>query len=748
MDRPMSLFAELKRRNVFKVGIAYAVVAWLVLQVSDVILNNIAAPGWVFRVIMLVLGIGFPVVLVFAWAFELTPEGLKRESEVDRSQSIATQTGRKLNTAILSLMALAIAYLLYDKFSGGPAAPASTPAQAQAQTAAATEAAPAPDSKVEVPRQSIAVLPFDNRSPDPNDAYFTEGIHDDLLTNLSHIGSLKVISRTSVSRYANTDKSIPEIAHELGVATVMEGAVQRAGNQVRINVQLIDAQTDEHLWAQIYDRELSTENLFAIQSEISESIARALEATLTPEEEQRVKQRPTQNLAAYEAYLRGRQLMARRESASLEQAKSEFQQAITLDPGFALAWVGLADTHHLLATYGTLSQKEASPIIQDALDRALAIDDRLGEAYASLGLLRANQGRWPEAEAAFKKAVALSPNYATAWHWYSNNLKRLPLRADEALEMAHRAAELDPNSPIIKLNLADAYATKGMYSVAVRQSQTILELEPGFPPALHALANWNSVNLGRFADGLAYIHQTVAADPGNPWPLVELHNFYQALGDPEAAAKARNRIAELAPDSVFLAQAEMEADVWRNNAPGFRETSDWILRQFRDEPGLPEFVGFLTLAMGDASRALQVYLTNEPGWTGPEKQEQLVNRYPTDACAVAWLLIDQSQAEPGQALLQKATRFLTEELPAVNEHADEFYPHICQMANGDREGALATMETMVAHKHLMFWDPVHRMPVFDPIRDDPRFIAATEEAHRRLAEQREQVRRMDEKPGP
>jgi len=744
----MSLFAELKRRNVFKVGIAYAVVAWLVLQVSDVILNNIAAPGWVFRVIMLVLGIGFPVVLVFAWAFELTPEGLKRESEVDRSQSIATQTGRKLNTAILSLMALAIAYLLYDKFSGGPAAPASTPAQAQAQTAAATEAAPAPDSKVEVPRQSIAVLPFDNRSPDPNDAYFTEGIHDDLLTNLSHIGSLKVISRTSVSRYANTDKSIPEIAHELGVATVMEGAVQRAGNQVRINVQLIDAQTDEHLWAQIYDRELSTENLFAIQSEISESIARALEATLTPEEEQRVNQKPTRNLAAYEAYLRGRQLMARRESASLEQAKAEFRQAVTLDPGFALAWVGLADTHHLLGTYGTLSQKEASPIIQDALDRALAIDDRLGEAYASLGLLRSNQGRWPEAEAAFKKAVALSPNYATAWHWYSNNLKRFPLRADEAIEMAHRAAELDPNSPIIKLNLADAYAAKGMYSVAVRQAQTILELEPGFPPALVALAGWDTFHLGRFVDGLAYMRQAVAADPGNPWPLVELHNLYQALGELEAAAKVRDRIAELAPDSLFLGEADMTADVWRNNAPGFRETSDWILRRFRDEPGEPEFVGWLSLVMGDASRALQVYLANEPGWTDTEQQDRLVNEWPSNACAVAWLLIDQDQAEAGQALLQRATRFLTKDLPAVNEHADEFYPHICQVANGDREGALATMETLAAHNHLIFWDVVHRMPVFDPIRDDPRFIAATDEAHRLLAEQREQVRRMDEKPGP
>ncbi len=264
----MSFIQELKRRNVFKVGIAYLVSCWLIIQVADILLENIGTPAWVLQTIFVVLGVGFFIAMFFAWAFELTPEGVKREKEVDRSQSIAPQTGKKLNNTILILMALAIGYLLFDKFSG-PAQSGSdhfsqqnsdqstnaneksalTPIEAIAQ--ANNEAEPT------ISKRSIAVLPFANRSRQEDDEFFVEGMHDDLLTNLARISALKVISRTSVLRYKDTELPIPEIAAALGVATIMEGAVQRSGDTVRINVQLIDAQTDEHLWAEIYDRELN-----------------------------------------------------------------------------------------------------------------------------------------------------------------------------------------------------------------------------------------------------------------------------------------------------------------------------------------------------------------------------------------------------------------------------------------------------------------------------------------------------------
>jgi len=254
----MSLFVELKRRNVFKVAIAYVVVAWLVLQVTDVMIDNIGAPDWVFRVILLVLGIGFPIALLFAWAFEMTPEGIKREHEVDRSQSITRQTGRKLDFIIIGVLVVALGYFVWEsRFASQESAPAaqqvtSSPAAAADDTATIpAAAAPA--------EQSIAVLPFANRSTQQEDLFFTDGIHDDLLTQLAKISGLKVISRTSVMQYRDTTKTIPEIARELGVHSVLEGAVQRAGKRIRINAQLIDVDTDEHLWAETFDREMTVE---------------------------------------------------------------------------------------------------------------------------------------------------------------------------------------------------------------------------------------------------------------------------------------------------------------------------------------------------------------------------------------------------------------------------------------------------------------------------------------------------------
>ena len=284
----MSLFNELKRRNVFKVGVAYAVTAWILLQLVDVVGDILALPEWAPRFILLLLVIGIVPAVIFAWAFELTPEGVKREKDVDRSQSIAPQTGKKLNNAILGLMALAIVYLLFDKFSEDGETGSKPVSQPSTESAAGVEekTTPAPtETEPVISKQSIAVLPFDNRSNREEDQFFTDGIHDDLLTTIARIGSMKVISRTSVMEYRGTTKKLPEIAKELGVANILEGGIQRSGNQVRINVQLIDAYTDEHLWAEIFDRELTANNLFAIQSEISKAIAEALHATLSPEEE-------------------------------------------------------------------------------------------------------------------------------------------------------------------------------------------------------------------------------------------------------------------------------------------------------------------------------------------------------------------------------------------------------------------------------------------------------------------------------
>ena len=292
----MSFFEELKRRNVFRIGIAYLITGWVLLQVVDLVLENISSPDWVMQAFMLAVGVGFPITLLVAWAFEMTPDGLKKEKDVDRTSSITHVTGRKLDRAIIGILIIALGYFVFDKFGADSGLP---------QQQAGTGETLSPESEQSEPstpdRKSIAVLPFANRSSREEDAYFADGIHDDLLTSLAKVGSLKVISRTSVMRYRGSGLSIPEIAAELGVTTVLEGGIQRSGEQVRINVQLIDASSDEHLWAENYDRALSAENLFAIQSEISREIVTALKTTLTEEEIERLTAQPTAlfNLSAF-----------------------------------------------------------------------------------------------------------------------------------------------------------------------------------------------------------------------------------------------------------------------------------------------------------------------------------------------------------------------------------------------------------------------------------------------------------------
>jgi TolB-like protein len=276
----MKLFSELKRRNVFKVGIVYAVTAWILLQVTEVVSEILELPAWAPKLILLILVIGFVPALILAWAFELTPEGVKLEKDVAPGQSVTKRTGRKLDFAIIVLLGLSLGYFIWEsRFEQKTAQYEQAVTEAAVTEAEPEPAAPAePEETREAAENSIAVLPFANRSADDTDIYFTDGIHDDLLTHLSRIDAFRVISRTSVMEYRDTAKNIKDIARELNVANVMEGAVQRAGDRVRINVQLIDADTDEHLWAENFDRELT--DIFAIQTAIAQEIVAALEAEL------------------------------------------------------------------------------------------------------------------------------------------------------------------------------------------------------------------------------------------------------------------------------------------------------------------------------------------------------------------------------------------------------------------------------------------------------------------------------------
>ena len=483
----MSFFAELKRRNVFRVGIAYIVGGWLLLQLTDVLSELLDLPDVVGRVIVLLIIIGLPVALFFAWAFEMTPEGVKREKDVDRTESITPQTGKKLNNTILLMMALVIAYLLYDKIS----APQETGAepfaqQSSVQTIAAEEkAALTPDEDQAAPSsieahkadKSIAVLPFTNRSPNADDAYFTDGVHDDLLTQLAKIDAFSVISRTSVLEYRDTAKNLKQIGEELGVGNIMEGAVQRSGNRVRINVQLIDAVSDEHLWAEVYDRELTTENLFDIQSEIARSIAMALKATLTDSEIASVSDVPTENVAAYELYLQGKRFALGETEIGLDTAVELYKEALRLDPAFKLAWIGLAQAYiNNFWSYGGAAEDLQNTRI--AIDNAKAIDPDFPELYMAEGFYHYwGLLDYDTALLNLDKAIAQMPSNAEAYMWKGWASRRAGLW-QQAIDSMLIAVKLNPRVVINLIETGQTLGYLGRYEEALAVSEQAYELDP------------------------------------------------------------------------------------------------------------------------------------------------------------------------------------------------------------------------------------------------------------------------------
>jgi TolB-like protein/predicted negative regulator of RcsB-dependent stress response len=491
-----------------KVGILYVVAAWLLLQITDVLSSMLPVPGWTGALVFTLLLIGFIPVLIFSWVYEMTPEGLKRESEIDRSQSITPETGRKINTLIVVLLILAIATVGLDRLiPEGPGTMDPSVLEASDGSDAPDGAELAAQKFAPKSDRSVAVLPFANRSAREEDAYFVDGIHDDILTQLARIGSLTVISRTSVEKFRDTTQSMKEIGATLGVKTILEGGVQRAGDRVRINVQLIDVDTDAHLWAQTYDRELTTANIFAIQSEISTAIADSLEATLSPAEQEQLGTEQTQNLAALEAYFRGRSALAKRTSDSLAMAVSHFEEAIELDPQYALAFVGLAETHILQTSYSGLPPADRDVLVVPLVEKALSIDERLGEAYIALGAIEGDVG---QQEMLYRRGTEQAPGYVTAHLWYGGFLVDLG-QLEEATDRLETALRVDPLASIIRITLGSVQEGLGRFDDARGQSASVARSNPEFAAAYESLGNLDAFVDNRIDKAIGQLHMAVSA---------------------------------------------------------------------------------------------------------------------------------------------------------------------------------------------------------------------------------------------
>jgi TolB-like protein/Flp pilus assembly protein TadD len=430
----MGLFAELKRRNVFRVGAAYVLLAWVVIQVTDTVGPALNLPEWTLAVVTWFGVIGFPFALFFAWAFELTPDGIKREKDVDRAESVTQSTGRKIDFVIIGLLAVSLVIVIFLR---QPAQVVETAEQAVVD-GASEEAAEA------VAYDSIAVLPFRNMRSDAEQDYLSDGIAEELLNALAKLQNLQVAARTSSFAFKDQSPSITEIGSKLKVDTVLEGSVRKSGNTLRITAQLIDAENGYHLWSETYDRELT--DIFRIQDDITKAIVDALRVHLDTGEPPVVKASEATNMDAYEAYLRGKHHLRQSGQKAFREALTSFREATEIDPSFAAAWAGRALTVIYLREtdfYGEIPREEARLLARNNIDRALALDGELAEAYVAEGMLFADDYRYDEALQSFEKAVTINPNLAEGWTWRARILSRFG-RIREARENMLKALRLDP----------------------------------------------------------------------------------------------------------------------------------------------------------------------------------------------------------------------------------------------------------------------------------------------------------------
>ncbi|MEJ2128728.1 MAG: hypothetical protein P8X81_07760 [Woeseiaceae bacterium] len=429
-----SFLEELKRRNVIRVAVFYVVASWLILQVGELLFDALDLPGTWLRLVLALLILGMPLVLVFSWVFELTPEGVKREKDIDRSQSITTQTGKRINTVIVVLLVLAIATVGLDRLL-----PESTPAPAPTgqPVAAAQPAAP--------PSESIAVLPFADLSPGGDQEYFSDGIAEEILNVLVRVEGLKVASRTTSWGFKGQEAlGVPQIAEKMNVRHVLEGSVRKSGDTVRITAQLIDARTDQHLWSETYDRELTAESLFAIQDEIAGAIVTQLGVLIDPADVAPSHRSDTGSLDAYELYLEAWQLFVERRS--LLRVMELFEQAVAIDPGFARAWSGLAAVYQVAPGWG-LTGRDYPSLARTAADKAIELNPDLSMPYAVVAMLE---------------------------------VRTLPADFDLGLDYFDEALSRDPKNTTAYLWRMIQYLDLGYFDLADRDGQRCLEIDPAY----------------------------------------------------------------------------------------------------------------------------------------------------------------------------------------------------------------------------------------------------------------------------
>src|SRR5438094_2530343 len=460
---PATFLTELKRRKVYRVAVAYAIVAWLLIQAASILFPTFEAPTWVMKVFVTAMILGFPVALILAWAYEMTPEGIRREEEVADREPKSRKAGRKWTAIIVTAAVIATALLAFQFTRTRTAATTEFPKQI-APTAASTD-------------KSVAVLPFENLSSDKENAFFAQGIQDEIITTLSRISGLRVISRTSTANYKSAPENLSEIARQLRVTSVLEGSVQKAGDRVHINVQLIRADDDAHLWAQSYNRQLT--DIFGVEAEVAKSIADSLQATLSPQEKASVETKPTTNADAYVLYLRGRDYQRRPDNLlqDFQTAVNFYDQAIKLDPKFALAHARLSATASVMYHFFEPTEKWKQKADTEALE-SMRLHTNDGEYHPAVGLYHYYiEGNYDAALRELKLAAEVLPNDGDVGLYIAAIQRR---RGDltQALAAYQHAEQIDPRNSVMLYDASQTYFGLRDWRTAAERMDRVLALSP------------------------------------------------------------------------------------------------------------------------------------------------------------------------------------------------------------------------------------------------------------------------------
>jgi len=568
-----SFFAELKRRNVVRVAALYLLAAWLILQIADVLFGMLDVPEWSGRLVIGLLVLGFPLALIFSWVYELTPQGLKRQQEVDRQQSVVHETGRKLNIAIGVLASIAILGMVADRLIPRSTGPTSAvPAAASPEAAAPAASAPA------TALPSVAVLPFADMSQERDQEYFADGLSEELLNLLARIDGLRVIARTSSFQFKGRSEDVRLIAEQLGVANILEGSVRKAGETLRVSAQLIRASDGSNLWSGTYDREL--DDVFAVQDDIAAAVVEVLRLKLlSGSDPVRAVRHDT---GAYNLYLQGRFYLDGRSRESLDKAEAFFRSATERDPDFALAWVGLSTAYQYQAgTTGQIPVDEGYRAARQAAERALALDPELALAHAAVGLIHASYDwDWAAADERMRRAYALAPTDAEILGRFAAQDLTMG-RFEQAIERFQQAIDRDPLRAPLRFNLSLVLIAAGRYGEAEAVARQALELAPTGAPGYAWQVGFSLLMQGEYAEAERFAAKETSAQ----WKAYGTALLSFAQGKPEADADLQRLIDEMSSDGPYQI-AEVYA--YRDEPD---QAFEWLERAYRQrDPGVAEIL--------------------------------------------------------------------------------------------------------------------------------------------------------------